>query len=309
MIVIDKNWRNEIPEQLVATMGFFDGVHLGHRFLIDQLKKVASELGMPSAVITFKKHPRAVLQKSYQPRLLNTYEEKIEQLATTGVDYCIVLDFTVELSCYSAKEFISNILAKELQVKSLLIGYDHRFGHDRAEGFEQYVIYGRESEMDVIQALAFNPGMTKVSSSEIRRLLSEGNVSSATELLSYSYNIEGKIVKGHQVGRTIGFPTANLSIDDPNKILPNSGVYAVWVDLKGERYKGMLSIGTRPTLQDDNSQSVEVYILNFSGDIYEEEIKITFVKKLRDNQKFKSLEDLKSQLEADRLRVDQDLEM
>lgn len=307
MIVIDKNWRNEIPEQLAATIGFFDGVHLGHRFLIDQLKKVAAEAGMPSAVITFKKHPRAVLQKSYQPRLLNTFDEKIEQLATTGVDYCIVLDFTVELSRYSAKEFISKILAKELQVKVLLIGYDHRFGHDRAEGFEQYVVYGHESDMDVIQAFAFNQGLTKVSSSEIRHLLSEGNVSSATELLSYSYAIEGKIVKGHQIGRTIGFPTANIAIDDPNKILPNSGVYAVWVDLKGKRYKGMLSIGNRPTLEDDGSQSVEVYILNFSGDVYEEKIKVSFIKKLRDNQKFKNLEDLKSQLETDRIQVDREL--
>lgn len=217
MIVIDRNEQKECPDALAATIGFFDGVHLGHRFLIDQLKKVAAERGLPSAVITFRIHPRAVLHADYQPKLLNTWEEKLAQLATTGVDYCLVLDFTLELSRFSAAEFITKILAEAFRVKALLIGYDHRFGHDRAEGFDQYVVYGKALGMDVIQALPYDNGQTKVSSSEVRRLLAEGEVTQAAVLLSYPYSLKGKIVKGHQVGRTIGFPTANLSVEDSRK--------------------------------------------------------------------------------------------
>ncbi len=303
MIVIDRNGQKECPQALAATIGFFDGVHLGHRFLIDQLKKVADERGLPSAVITFRTHPRAVLHADYQPKLLNTWEEKLAQLATTGVDYCLVLDFTLELSRFSAAEFITNILAETFRVKALLIGYDHRFGHDRAEGFDQYVVYGKALGMEVIQALPYDNGQTKVSSSEVRRLLAEGEVKQAAVLLSYPYSLKGRIVKGHQVGRTIGFPTANLSVEDSRKILPGNGVYAVWAVLSGKRYKGMLSIGNRPTLDDGNNQSIEVYLLDFSGDLYGEEIEVSFVFKIRDNRKFPSLLDLKSQLEQDRQTV------
>lgn len=303
MIVIDRNGQKECPQALAATIGFFDGVHLGHRFLIDQLKKVADERGLPSAVITFRTHPRAVLHADYQPKLLNTWEEKLAQLATTGVDYCLVLDFTLELSRFSAAEFITKILAEAFRVKALLIGYDHRFGHDRAEGFDQYVVYGKALGMEVIQALPYDNGQTKVSSSEVRRLLAEGEVKQASVLLSYPYSLKGKIVKGHQVGRTIGFPTANLSVEDSRKILPGNGVYAVWAVLSGKRYKGMLSIGNRPTLDDGNNQSIEVYLLDFSGDLYGKEIEVSFVSKIRDNRKFPSLLALKSQLEQDRQTV------
>ena len=303
MIVIDRNGQKECPQALAATIGFFDGVHLGHRFLIDQLKKVADERGLPSAVITFRTHPRAVLHADYQPKLLNTWEEKLAQLATTGVDYCLVLDFTLELSRFSAAEFITKILAEAFRVKALLIGYDHRFGHDRAEGFDQYVVYGKALGMEVIQALPYDNGQTKVSSSEVRRLLAEGEVNQASVLLSYPYSLKGKIVKGHQVGRTIGFPTANLSVEDSRKILPGNGVYAVWAVLSGKRYKGMLSIGNRPTLDDGNNQSIEVYLLDFSGDLYGKEIEVSFVSKIRDNRKFPSLLALKSQLEQDRQTV------
>lgn len=304
MIVIDRNGQKECPQALAATIGFFDGVHLGHRFLIDQLKKVADERGLPSAVITFRTHPRAVLHADYQPKLLNTWEEKLAQLATTGVDYCLVLDFTLELSRFSAAEFITKILAEAFRVKALLIGYDHRFGHDRAEGFDQYVVYGKALGMEVIQALPYDNGQTKVSSSEIRRLLAEGEVKQAAVLLSYPYSLKGKIVKGHQVGRTIGFPTANLSVEDSRKILPGNGVYAVWAVLSGKRYKGMLSIGNRPTLDDGNSQSIEVYLLDFSGDLYGAEMEVSFVYQLRANRKFPSLADLKAQLETDRCETD-----
>ena len=235
-------------KELVATIGFFDGVHLGHRFLIDEMKEIAKARNLPSAVITFPEHPRAVLHADYQPKLLNSFEEKLQQLETTGVDYCIVLDFTIELSRLSAKEFITSILAKSLHVKTLLIGYDHRFGHDRTDGFEQYVVYGTECGIEVLKASPYDEGNTAVSSSEIRKLLQAGNVAEAAYLLTYPYQLLGHIVSGYKVGRTLGFPTANIRVDEPFKVIPGIGVYAVWVTFDGKTYMGMLNIGVRPTI-------------------------------------------------------------
>lgn len=289
---------------VMATIGFFDGVHLGHRFLIDEVKAAAAERGLPSAVITFPAHPRAVLQKDYQPRLLNSFEDKLRLLATTGVDYCIVLDFTVALSQLSAEDFLQ-ILATEWRVKGLVIGYDHRFGHDRRDGFTQYVHYGAQYGIEVLKAAAFDAGHTEVSSSEIRRLLHEGAVEQAAHLLTYTYSISGRIVSGYKVGRTLGFPTANIQPDDPMQLLPGIGVYAVWVEVEGERHKGMLYIGSRPTLDNGAQLSIEVHILHFSGDIYNDPIRVTFERFVRGDEKFDSLEALKAQLMRDREVVDQ----
>ena len=289
---------------VMATIGFFDGVHLGHRFLIDEVKAAAAARGLPSAVITFPAHPRAVLQKDYQPRLLNSFEDKLRLLATTGVDYCIVLDFTVALSQLSAEDFLQ-ILATEWRVKGLVIGYDHRFGHDRRDGFTQYVHYGAQYGIEVLKAAAFDAGHTEVSSSEIRRLLHEGAVEQAAHLLTYAYSISGRIVSGYKVGRTLGFPTANIQPDDPMQLLPGIGVYAVWVEVEGERHKGMLYIGSRPTLDNVAQLSKEVHILHFSGDIYNDPIRVTFERFVRGDEKFDSLEALKAQLMRDREVVDQ----
>lgn len=291
-------------KQLAATIGFFDGVHLGHRFLINELKGIAQARNLPSAVITFPEHPRAILHSDYQPKLLNSFDEKLEQLATTGIDYCIVLDFTVELSRLTAQEFISSILANRLHVKTLLIGYDHRFGRDRKDGFEQYVDYGTACGMDVVKATPYDEGRTAVSSSEIRRLLQECRVEEAARLLTYPYQLKGCIVNGYKVGRKLGFPTANIQVDEPFKIVPGIGVYAVWVYLKGEKYKGMLYIGDRPTLHNGNHITLEVNILDFSGDIYNNEITVAFIYHVRGDIKFGSLDELKEQLGRDRDTVD-----
>ncbi|MCI6523403.1 MAG: riboflavin biosynthesis protein RibF [Parabacteroides sp.] len=296
---------SEIDYQgVVATIGFFDGVHLGHRFLIDEVKAAAAQRGLPSAVITFPTHPRSVLQQAYQPRLLNSFADKLRLLATTGVDYCIVLDFTVALSQLSAEAFL-HILAMEWRVKGLVIGYDHRFGHDRRDGFEQYVEYGQRWGIEILKAAAFDAGHTAVSSSEIRRLVQEGKVERAAHLLAYSYPISGRIVSGYKVGRTLGFPTANIRPDDPMQLLPGVGVYAVWVEVAGGRYKGMLYIGSRPTLDNGTQLSIEVHILHFSGDIYDDPIRVTFERFVRGDEKFGSLEALKAQLMCDREVVDQ----
>ena len=289
---------------VMATIGFFDGVHLGHRFLIDEVKAAAAQRGLPSAVITFPTHPRSVLQQAYQPRLLNSFADKLRLLATTGVDYCIVLDFTEALSQLSAEAFL-RILATQWRVKGLVIGYDHRFGHDRRDGFEQYVEYGQRWGIEILKAAAFDAGHTAVSSSEIRRLVQEGKVERAAQLLTYAYHISGRIVSGYKVGRTLGFPTANIQPDDPMQLLPGIGVYAVWVEVAGQRYKGMLYIGSRPTLDNGTQLSIEVHILQFSSDIYNDPIRVSFAHFVRGDEKFDSLEALKAQLMRDREVVDQ----
>lgn len=302
MIVIRQN-EDTIEQGIVATIGFFDGVHVGHRFLIKELQDWGKELNMPSAVITFPEHPRQVLHSDYRPRLLDTFQEKMERLETTGIDYCIALDFTYELSLYSAADFI-RLLAEEYHVKGLLIGYDHRFGHDRSDGFEQYVEYGGQVGMEVRKASPYDEGNIRVSSSEIRRLLQEGKVEMANALLTYPYQLRGRIVSGYKVGRTIGFPTANIEVDSPYKLLPKVGVYAVWVELLGKRYKGMLYIGKRPTLQNGDNLTIEVNILGFSGNAYNDEITVSFVYAVREDKTFESVEALREQLERDRQTVD-----
>lgn len=287
-------------QPVAATIGFFDGVHSGHRFLINELKKTARKQNLPTAVITFPEHPRTVLHADYQPQLLNSFEEKLNLLSTTGIDYCIILPFTMQLSRLSAQSFICNILQQKLNVKTLLIGYDHRFGHNRSDGFKQYVEYSKACNIEVLQAPAFHESNANISSSEIRKLLAAGDVEKAKELLSYPYQLKGTIIPGQQIGRTIGFPTANIRVDEPFKVIPGIGVYAVWVVIENKKYKGMLYIGNRPTINIDYNISMEVNILDFSGDVYNRKIEILFENYVRDNIKFPSLEKLKQQLFKDR---------
>ena len=197
-----------------------------------------------------------------------------------------------------------SVLANQLQVGTLLIGYDHRFGHNREDGFEQYVAYGEACGIRVIKASQYSEGEAAVSSSEIRRLLTECKVEEAARLLGYPYQLKGRIVSGYKVGRKLGFPTANIQVDEPFKIIPGIGVYAVWVYLNGLRYKGMLYIGNRPTLDNGDNITLEVNILNFSGDIYNNEITVQFINHVRGDIKFNSLDELIAQLRRDRETVD-----
>jgi riboflavin kinase/FMN adenylyltransferase len=303
MIVVKSIDEIEETEGLVATIGFFDGVHQGHRFLIRQMKNLARLRRLPAAAITFSQHPRTVLQADYQPKLLNSFEEKLERLAETDVDYCIVLDFTVALSKLTAEEFITSVLSQQWKVKTLFIGYDHRFGHERTDGIKQYVNYASACGMEVAEALPFIEGKVAVSSSEVRKQLAAGHVDKAARLLTYPYQLKGHIVQGNKIGRTLGFPTANIRIDEPFKMLPGEGVYAVWASLQGKRYKGMLYIGRRPTLDTDNAVTLEVHILDFENDIYGKEITVSFVRYIRGDIRFRSLEELGEQLKQDRYIV------
>lgn len=286
---------------IVATIGFFDGVHIGHRFLIDQVNQIALKRGLPSAVITFPVHPRQVMSKDYQPALLCGYDERIIRLASTGADYCVSCDFSVEMSQMTAKEFMSEVLKKKYCVDTLVIGYDHRFGHNREDGFDDYKRYGEEIGVDVILAEVL-PG-EHVSSSRIRHLLGEGEVQKAAELLSYNYIISGKIIEGYKVGRTIGFPTANIEAWERFKVIPAFGVYAVYVYVEGEKQYGMLYIGKRPTLQNGKNISVEVNIFDFDEDLYNKSLSVEFLEFVRPDEKFSDIDLLRKQLFKDRDNV------
>ena len=295
----------EVPREKgwLATVGFFDGVHAGHRHLIREMRQLAEIRGLSTVVFTFPVHPRIILQTDFQPKLLNSPDEKLKLLSSIGIDYCVVMDFTPELASCSAFDFIVKILSQQWHVQSLLVGYDHRFGHHRTDGFEQYVEYGKTCGMEILRASSYENYTEAVSSSKIRLLLSDGCVEEAAGLLSYPYRLKGQVVGGYQIGRTLGFPTANIEIDDSLKVLPGMGVYAVWVYIDHVRYKGMLSIGNRPTLH-GKQLSIEVHILNFSDTIYSQSIEVEFIQYLRANQKFEDPTALKTRLHKDRQQVE-----
>ena len=291
----------------VATIGFFDGVHRGHRFLIRQLTRYAVGHDLSSLLVTFRTHPRQVMQAAYQPQLLTTYDEKCGQLATTGADYCLTLDFTTALAALSARRFMAEILKEKLSVKVLVIGYDHRFGHDRSEGFAEYVEYGRELGMEVVRADAFAMSEVNVSSSMVRACLAEGEVGIAARCLTRPYEITGRVVHGFHVGHELGFPTANIQVEDSQKLIPKNGVYAVWVKGKigGEEHVwgGMLNIGLRPTMENGENRTIEVHLLDFAGDLYGCRLTLSFVRRLRDERKFRNKGELVHQLREDEAMV------
>lgn len=295
-----------VPEMCVAAIGFFDGVHLGHRYLIRQVKEIAAARGLRSALITFPVHPRKVMCTDYRPELLTTFEEKTALLSDMEIDYCLMVDFTLEISQLSAEEFMRSVLKDRFRVKCLVIGYDHRFGHNRSEGFAEYVKYGQAMDMEIVHALAYterqlsqNDETVTISSSLIRRLLWQGNVSTAADCLGYFYFLEGKVVNGYHVGRKIGFPTANLSVNSPDKLIPQNGVYAVLVTIDGKEYMGMLNIGVRPTVNNGVNRTIEVHILHFDADIYGKSIRLTFVERIRPELRFSSLQALTDELQKD----------
>lgn len=288
------------PLPCAATIGFFDGVHAGHRFLIDQVKREAQANGLRSALITFSSHPRRTVQPDFHFELLTTEQEKLALLEETGIDICYVLDFTSEMARFSAYDFMQSILKQHCGVSRLVIGYDHRFGHNRREGFEEYQHYGAQMGMELVQADSYIYNGVPVSSSLIRRYLHQGHVRVANLCLCYNYFLNGLVVSGYQVGRKIGFPTANLQVNEGDKLVPADGVYAVWVTLDdGMRCPGMLNIGHRPTFDNGNNRTIEVHILNFESDLYNQPLHISFVEHLRAEMKFGSVDQLIKQLHTD----------
>ena len=293
----------------VATIGFFDGVHRGHRFLINNVVKEAASRGLLSTVVTFDRHPRQVLGSDFQPRLLSTNEEKMLLLSKTGVERCVMLPFSEQMAQMTACDFMKKILRDRLGVQVLIIGYDNRFGHNRSESFDDYVRYGREMGIEVMSAQSFLLHGINVSSSVIRSFLQEGEIEMAENCLGYPYFFTGKVVKGFRVGHELGFPTANIEQDNMLKMIPSPGVYAVKVRIEGtvELKHAMMNIGTRPTFN-GTQQTLEVHILNFNDDIYGKMISVAFVHKLRNERQFASKEALSEQLVKDAQMVEEQFE-
>lgn len=287
---------------MALTIGFFDGVHLGHRYLVSELSEIAKKRNFASAVLTFRTHPRQVLHSDYIPSLLTTADEKIALLKETGVDYVVMTEFTREFSMLTAQNFM-RLLHDNLNVRCLMIGYDHRFGHNRSEKFEDYVRFGKEIGIEVVQSSPLVIDGINVSSSVVRKTISEGDVAKAAKLLGREYSLAGQVVKGFQVGRTIGFPTANIAYDD-SRILPKDGVYAARVAVDSHLYDAMLYIGSRPTVNTGKT-SVEAYLFDFSDDIYGKNVNVRFVDRIRDSIKFDSIEELKKQLGKDEIKAKQ----
>ena len=292
--------KEAMTEPCVATIGFFDGVHRGHQFLISHLVETARQDGMPAVVITFDEHPRKVLQSDYQPEMLSTLDSKLLLLSKTEVDDAVVLHFTREMAAMSAREFMQQVLHDHLHVKKLFIGYDHRFGHNREETFDDYVRYGKEMGIEVIKNQAYSMNGINISSSVIRSFLKEGEVDMANQCLGYPYTIIGKVVNGYHEGRKLGFPTANLDLSHFGQMIPAPGVYAVKARLEGTVVwkQGMMNIGTRPTF-DGKQLTLETHIFNFEGDIYDQLLLVSFVKRIRGERKFESPEELAAQLKED----------
>lgn len=288
----------------IATIGFFDGVHLGHQFLLNKLADMAQQSDLEATVITFDRHPRQVLQSDYQPKMLSTLDEKLTKLQQTRVDNVVVIHFDKNFAQLSARIFMEMVLKNQLNVKKLIMGYDNRFGHNRSETFEDYVAYGQEIGMEVMQSSALTLGDVNVSSSVVRRLVERGDMEAVQKCLGTPYIIKGKVVNGFQNGRKLGFPTANIEVDSSEKMLPPTGVYAVKVVLENDEttYGGMLDIGTRPTFNGKN-QTIEVNIFDFEGDLYGSMLSVSFVKRLRDDVKFDSIEALIAQLHEDKTQV------
>ena len=287
-----------------ATIGFFDGVHLGHVHLLEELKSIAAERGLKSMAITFPEHPRQILQSDYRPRLLSTPQDKMRQLEQTGIDYCFPLHFTTALSAMDAETFMTDFLQKKLGVCTLLVGHDHHFGHDTNLGVDDYRRIGNKIGMEVIPADAYLYEGVPVSSSRIRRELMAGNVKAANDMLGYRYTISGTVIHGMQNGRKMGFPTANLGPYCEFMQIPADGVYSALAMVDGETWPAMLNIGFRPTFE-GKARTIEAHLLGFDRDIYFHELTLEFVDFLRPEKRFDSPQELAAQLEADRNKVSQ----
>lgn len=290
----------------MAVVGMFDGVHLGHRFLLDALKAEASRRGLAPLSVTFSNHPLEIISPAKAPLLLTGSDEKRAFIAGEGVE-TVVMPFDGRLRDTSSADFLL-MLKREYGVEAMLLGFNNRFGHDAPRDFGEYCRLGRECGVEIVQAPEFQADGSKVSSSEIRRLVSSGDVAEASRLLGRPYSVSGTVGHGHAIGRTIGFPTANLNVD-PRRLLPAEGVYAAEALLPdGERHGAVVNIGRRPTVEGNNKApiSVEAHIIGYSGDLYGAPLTLSFVARIRPERKFSSLETLKAGIAAD-LRAATDL--
>ena len=290
----------------VVTSGTFDGVHVGHQRILARLREVAQASGGPSVVITYWPHPRLVLgpppshPELLDLQLLNTLDERIARLAERGVDYLLIVPFTREFAQWTSEEYIQNLLLKTVGAEQLVIGYDHRFGKNREGGFDYLSQNADRYGLTVEEIPREDVDAVGVSSTRIRQALRQGDVATANRYLGYHYPLTGLVEHGQKLGRTIGYPTANLAVQEPLKLVPAKGIYAVWATTAaGTRHPAMLSIGVRPTIGTDLAQTIEVNLLNFSGDLYDQLLTLEFVAWLRAEEKYDGLDALTAQLALD----------
>jgi len=288
----------------VLTIGTFDGVHLGHQKIINQLNKEAEKIGGESVLFTFYPHPRMVLYpESHGLKLIQTQAEKVDKLRRMGLQNAIVYPFTLEFSRLTALEFVRDFLVNKLNVKKLVIGYDHQFGKNR-EGSIKFLLEVCETYgFEVIEIAAHEIDEVNVSSTKIRNAIKSGDIETANSFLGEPFQLQGVVVKGQSLGRELGFPTANLDLQSDIKLIPASGVYAVKVDLDGVFYDGMMNLGTRPTIDDETATNIEIHLFDFSGDIYGKMLTVQLLSRFRDVIKFDSIEALKTQLAKDETTI------
>ncbi|MEM9324212.1 MAG: bifunctional riboflavin kinase/FAD synthetase [Bacteroidota bacterium] len=300
MRVIEKLTDLEALGHAVVTSGTFDGVHLGHRKILRRLRKLAKQMEGESLVLTYWPHPRSVLGDGWGDlRLLSTFEEKVRLLSETGIDYLVKIPFTREFSEMSSEAFVNEIIVEQLGTKKLVIGYDHRFGRNREGGFDYLKANQHHFGFEIEEISREDIDEVGVSSTKIRKALSSGDAEQAAKFLGRPYQLTGIVTKGDQLGRTLGFPTANVYIPEAYKLIPADGVYVVQVTIDGELLTGMLNIGMRPTL-DGTKRQIEVHIFNFDQDIYGTNIEVHLLARLRYEQKFDNMDALKQQLEVDK---------
>ena len=292
------------PAKTIVTLGTFDGVHKGHRHLLQRLVAASKETGCGSVVLTFFPHPRMVLQQAADVKLLNTIAEKAALLESCGIDNLIIHPFSHEFSRLTAEEFVKDILVGQLNICKIIIGHDHRFGRNRTATTSDLVAMGRVYGFEVEQVSALEVNAISISSTKIRNALLEGDIATANSYLGYPYFISGTVTAGKQLGRTIGFPTANLAIAEDYKLLPSHGVYAVSCLIKGAVVFGMMNIGNRPTVG-GTTTTIEVHLFDFNADIYGTTLWVSLHERLRDEQKFESVNALKVQLAQDKINAQQ----
>ncbi|MRI63950.1 bifunctional riboflavin kinase/FAD synthetase [Ornithobacterium rhinotracheale] len=284
-------------EKLVLTIGMFDGVHKGHQSIINQLNNKAEAVNGHSALLTLNPHPRHVLQSDSDFKLLSPIDEKIQLLEKYNLDYLIIQPFDFEFSRTSSLDFVRESLVKQLNIHALIIGHDHQFGRNRAGDFHQLQELSSLYNFELSQLKAIKENENPISSTKVRNALAEGNIAYATQALGRSYSLEGKVIHGDKIGRTLGFPTVNLAIND-KKLVPKNGVYGVNILVDGEKFQGLMNVGIRPTIEGKN-QRIEVFIFDFGDNLYEKTLKVEILNRIRDEQKFDSLEDLKNQIAKD----------
>ena len=281
-----------------VTVGSFDGIHLGHKKIFSLLKKISLQYNIPGIIITFRQHPRLIVQPSYNLKLLTLIDEKIELLQKLDIDFVQFLDFNKQMADLSAEEFIKKYLIDKLNLKHLIVGFNHRLGKNRQAGYEELKAIGQKLgfQVHLVSPLIYKNNY--ISSSRIRKALTNCDLENANNMLGYNYFCYARVVKGNNIGSKLGFPTANLLINK-QKLLPCPGVYAVKVKINNNTYNGILNYGKRPTIDSSPNLIPEVHIFDFSENIYNKTIKITFIKRIRDEQKFNSLQELKNQIQID----------